>query len=88
MKIASDTYTDWILSRDKKHNAIYRKIAKKLLKRQNVQGQLNSRFTPATNLKNGTYILIPNFVTQKKHYPKKYNQSEKDHFKLLTNPLI
>ena len=26
---------------------------------------MNSRFTPATNLKFGTFVLIPNFVIQK-----------------------
>ena len=66
IKLASGTHTDWILNRDKKNNEIYRKIAKKLLQRQNVQEQLISRFTPTTNLKNETYILIPNFVTQKR----------------------
>ena len=38
---------------------------KKLLKRPNFNSQINSRFTPATSLKIGTYVLIPNFTTQK-----------------------
>ena len=38
---------------------------KKLLQRQNINSQINSRFTPATNLKIGIYVLIPNFTTQK-----------------------
>ena len=66
--------------RDKKHNEGYQKIAKKLLQRQNIQSQINPRFTPATNLKTGTYVLIPKLVTQK-GISKKYNQSEKDHFR-------
>ena len=32
---------------------------------QNINEQNNSRFTPATDLKNGTFVLIPNFNTQK-----------------------
>ena len=36
-----------------------------MLQRQNVNTQINSRFTPATNLKTGTFVLIPNFTTQK-----------------------
>ena len=38
---------------------------KKLLQRQNINSQINSRCTPATNLKIGTYVLIVNFTTQK-----------------------
>ena len=53
------------LNRDKKHNEIYQKITKKLLQRQNIKEQINSRFTPASDLKIGTFILIPNFNTQK-----------------------
>ena len=52
LKLASGTHTEWILNRDKKHNEIYQKVAKKLLQRQNVQSQINSRFKPATNFKN------------------------------------
>ena len=65
LKLAFGTHTDWILNRDKKHNEIYQKVTKKLLQRQNINSQINSRFTPATNLKIGTYVLIPNFTTQK-----------------------
>ena len=50
---------------DKKNNEIYQKETKKLLQRQNINSQINSRFTPAINLKIGTYVLIPNFSTQK-----------------------
>ena len=38
---------------------------KKLLQKKNFNSKKNSRFTPATNLKIGTYVLIPNFTTQK-----------------------
>ena len=41
------------------------KISKKLLQRQNINTQINSRFTPATNLKIETFVLFLNFTTQK-----------------------
>ena len=63
-KLASGTHTESILNRDKKHNEIYQKITKKLLQRQNINNQINSRFKPATYLKIGTFVLIPNFTTQ------------------------
>ena len=53
-KLASGTRTEWILNRDKKHNEIYQKVTKKLLQRQNINSQMNSRFTPATILEIGT----------------------------------
>ena len=53
------------LNRDKKHNEIYQRVTKKLLQRQNINEQINSRFTPASDLKIGTFVLIPNFNTQK-----------------------
>ena len=65
LKLASGTHTEWILNRDKKHNEIYQKVTKKLLQRQNFNNQINQRFTPATDLKIGTFVLIPNFQTQK-----------------------
>ena len=65
MKLASGTHTEWILKRDKKHNGIYQKVTKKLLQRQNINNQINSRFMPATDLTIGTFVLIPNFNTQK-----------------------
>ena len=40
-----------------------------MLKRQNINNQINLRFTPATNLKVGTFVLTPNFTIQKK-FPK------------------
>ena len=42
-----------------------KKVTKKLLQRQNINEQINSRFTPASDLKIGTFVLIPNFNTQK-----------------------
>ena len=42
-----------------------KKITKKLLQRQNIKNQISSRFKPATDLKRGTFVLIPNFTTQK-----------------------
>ena len=36
-----------------------------MLQRQNINDQINSRFTPATDLKIGTFVLIPNFNTPK-----------------------
>ena len=64
LKLASGTHTEWILNRDKKHNEVYQKVTKKLLQRQNINNQINQRFTPATDLKIGTFVLIPNFQTQ------------------------
>ena len=66
LKLASGTHTEWILNRDKKHNEIYQKVTKKLLQRQNINNQINSRFTPAIDLKIGTFVLISNFNTQKR----------------------
>ena len=42
--------------------------------------QINSRFTPASDLKIGTFVLIPNFNTQK-GISKKLNPFAKDHTK-------
>ena len=58
LKLASGTHTEWILNRDKKHNKIYERVTKKLLQRQNINDQFNSRFTPATDLKIRTFVLI------------------------------
>ena len=49
----------------KKHIEIYQKVTKKLLQRQNINSQINSRFTPATTSTIGTYVLILNSTTQK-----------------------
>ena len=64
-KLASGTHTERILNRDNKHNEMYQKTTKKLLQRQNIHTQINSRFTPSTDLKTGTFALIPIFTTQK-----------------------
>ena len=66
LKLASATQTELILNRDKKHNEIYQKVTKKMLQRQNINNQINSCFMPATDLKIGTLVLIPNFQTQKR----------------------
>ena len=65
LKLASGTHTEWILNRDKKPNEIYQKVTKTLLQRQNINSQINSRFRPATDLKIGTLVLLPNFYTEK-----------------------
>ena len=44
---------------------IIKKKQKKTLQRQNLNTQINSRFTPATYLKIGTFVFFPNFTTQK-----------------------
>ena len=36
-----------------------------MLQRQNINSQINSRFMPTRDLKIGTFVLIPNFHTQK-----------------------
>ena len=65
LKLAFGTHTEWVLNIDKKHYEIYQKVTKKLLQRQNINSQINSAFTPATNLKIGTSVLVPNCATQK-----------------------
>ena len=64
LKLASGTHTEWILNNDENHNESYQKVTKKLLQRQK-NTQINSRFTPATDLKVGRFVLIPNFTTRK-----------------------
>ena len=64
LKLASSTHTEWILNRDKNTKT----FIKKLLQRQNINKQTNSRFTPETDIKIGTFVLIPNFTTQKKNF--------------------
>ena len=36
-----------------------------MLQRQNINTQISSRFTPATYIKIGTFVLITKFTTQK-----------------------
>ena len=85
LKLASGTHTEWILNRDKKHNEIYQKITKKLLQRQNINEQINSRFTPASDLKIGTFVLIPNFNTQK-GISKKLQPLRKGPYQIIAKP--
>ena len=54
-------------------------------KRQNVNTQINSRFTPATNLEIGTFVLIPNFTTQK-GISKKIQPLRKGPYQLIEKP--
>ena len=61
----------------KKHNEINQKVTKKLLERQNINEQINSRFTPASDLKIGIFVLIANFNTQKGIYKKITSPSQK-----------
>ena len=80
LKLASGTHTERILNRHKKHNEIYQKVAKKLVQRQNIQSQINSHFTPASNLKVETLVSEPIVFIQKRN-SKNYKLSEKDSFK-------
>ena len=85
LKLASGTHTEWILNIDKKHNEIYQKVTKKLLQRQNINHQINQRFTPATDLKMGTFVLIPNFQTQK-GISKKLQPLRKGPYQIIDKP--
>ena len=85
MKLASGTHTEWILKRDKKHNEIYQKVTKKMLLRQNINNQINSRFIPATDLKIGTFVLIPSFNTQK-GISKKLQPLRKGPYQIIDKP--
>ena len=85
LKLAFGTHTDWILNRDKKHNEIYQKITKKLLQRQIINTQINSRFTLATFLKVGTFVLIPNF-TRQKVISKKLQPLRKEPYQIIDKP--
>ena len=85
LKLASGTHTEWILNRDKKHNEIYQKVTKKLLQRQNINNQINQRFTRATDLKIGTFVLVPNFQTQK-GISKKLQPLRKGPYQIIAKP--
>ena len=85
LKLASGSHTEWILNRDKKHNEIYQKVTKKLLQRQNINKQINQRFTPATNLKIKTFVSIPNFQTQK-GISKKLQPLRKGPYQIIAKP--
>ena len=85
LKLASGTHTEWILNRDKKHNEISQKLTKKLLQRQNINNQIISRFMPATDLKIGTFVFIPNFSTQK-GISKKLQLLRKGPYQIIDKP--
>ena len=85
LKLASGTHTEWILNREKKHKKNYRKVTKKFLQRQNINSQINSRYTPATNFKKGTYVLIPNLTTQK-GISKKLQPLRKGSYQIIDKP--
>ena len=85
LKLASGTHTEWTLKRDKKHNDIYQNVTNKLLQRQNVNSQINSCFMPATDLKIGTFFLIPNFTTQK-GISKKSQPLRKGPYQIIAKP--
>ena len=85
LKLASGTHTKWILIRDKKRNEIYQKATKKLLQRQNINDQINSRFTPATDLKIGIFVLIPNFNTHERIF-KKLQPLRKGPYQIIAKP--
>ena len=56
-----------------------------MLQRQNINDQINSRFTPATDLKIGTFVLIPNFNTQK-GISKKLQPPGKGPYQIIAKP--
>ena len=68
-----------------KSQQLYQKITKKLLKRQNINNQINSRFMAATDLKIGIFILIPNFNTQK-GISKKLQPLRKGPYQIVDKP--
>ena len=56
-----------------------------MLQRQNINEQINSRFTPASDLKIGTFVLIPNFNTQKE-ISKKLQPLRKGPYQIIAKP--
>ena len=56
-----------------------------MLQRQNINHQINQRFTPATDLKIGTFVLIPNFQTQK-GISKKLQPLRKGPYQIIDKP--
>ena len=63
-----------------------KKKTKKLLQRQNINEQINSRFTPASDLKIGTFVLIPNFNNQKGISKKKLQPLRKGPYQVIAKP--
>ena len=86
LKLAYGTHIECILNRDKKHNETYQKVTKKVLQRQNLNKQIDSRFTPATDLKIGTFVLIPNFTTQKRSFQKITTTRKKGPYHIIDKP--
>ena len=60
-------------------------MTKKLLQRQNINNQINSCFKSATDLKIGTFALIPNFPTQK-DISKKLQPFRKGPYQIIDKP--
>ena len=56
-----------------------------MLQRQNFNEQINSRFTPASDLKIGTFVLIPNFNTHK-GISKKLQPLRKGPYQIIAKP--
>ena len=56
-----------------------------MLQRQNINDQINSRFKTATDLKIGTFVLIPNFITQK-GISKKLQPLRKGPYQIIAKP--
>ena len=56
-----------------------------MLQRQNINNQINSRLKPATDLKIGTFYLIPNFATQK-GISKKLQPLRKGPYQIIDKP--
>ena len=61
------------------------KSNKKIVTKQNISSQINSRFMPATDLKIGTFVLIPNFNTQK-GISKKLQPLRKGPYQIIAKP--
>ena len=56
-----------------------------MLQRQNINEQINSRCTPASDLKIGTFVLIPNLNTQK-GISKKLQPLRKGPYQIIAKP--
>ena len=56
-----------------------------MLQRQKINNQINTRFRPATYLKTGTFVFIPNFNTQK-GISKKLQLLRKGPYQIIDKP--
>ena len=56
-----------------------------MLQRQNINEQVHSRFTPASDLKIGSFVLKPNFNTQK-GISKKLHSLRKGPYQIIAKP--